>query len=182
MTSDKIGPVTLLKDSVAQLERDCQKYKDDYVRALADFDNYRRRVERDLEVSRRVALERLAMDLVPVMDNFDRAMTVVGTEKDVDGVRKGMSMIHRQLQEVLCRHGVEQFSCLGQEFDPRRAEAVGFVQSDEQAPNTVVHEECKGYACGERILRPARVMVVKSATQPAEAESGKDDDIESEVS
>jgi len=177
MPHEKKGPVTALKESFEQLEKDCKKYHEDYLRALADFDNYRRRVERDSETSRRLTLERLAMDLLPVLDNFDRAMAAVSGDGSVDGVKKGMELIHRQLGDVMCRHGIKEYSCLGEEFDPRRAEAIGFIHSDEQSPNTVVKEECKGYTCGERVLRPARVLVAKpkDTGRPAKAEPAPDE-------
>lgn len=169
MSHNKKGPITSLNESVERLEGDCNKLKEDYLRSLADFDNYRRRVERDLEVSRRQALESLVMDLLPVVDNFDRAVQVAPTGKDEESVRKGMMLIHRQLRDVLCKHGLDEYSCIGQEFDPRRAEAIGYAPADAGAPNTVVVEACKGFACGERVLRPARVIVVKApATEPVE--------------
>ena len=170
MSHDKKGPITSLKENFERLDGECNKLKEDYLRSLADFDNYRRRVERDMDVSRRQALESLVLDLLPVVDNFDRAVQVAPTGKDEESVRKGMMLIHRQLRDVLCKHGLEEYSCVGQEFDPRRAEAIGYAPADAGAPNTVVSEVCKGFACGERVLRPARVIVAKSpAVEPDEA-------------
>ncbi|MFO7652101.1 MAG: nucleotide exchange factor GrpE [bacterium] len=169
---EKKGPVTQLADAAAKSDAECGKLREDYVRALADFDNYRRRVERDLDVSRRLALEALMLDLVPVMDNFQRAVAAAQSGATVESVRKGMELIQRQLGDSLCKHGLAEFSCLGQEFDPRRAEAIGFVQTAEHEPNTVVAEHCPGYACGERVLRPAQVTVAKPADVPA-GESGE---------
>jgi molecular chaperone GrpE len=84
-----------------------------------------------------------------------------------------MELIHRQLREALCRHGLEEYSCVGTEFDPRKAEAISFVHTDEHRPGTVVGEACKGYSCGERVLRPAKVVVAKelSRSQNADARS-----------
>jgi molecular chaperone GrpE len=160
---EKKGPVTALAEHCSEMEQCCKTYKEDYLRALADFDNYRKRTERDAELSRRMALERLVMDLLPVLDNFDRAVGAAEGSKDIATIQKGMELIHRQLGEVLCRHGIEEYSCLGEEFDPRWAEAISFVHSDEHAPNTVVTETCKGYSCGEKVLRPAKVVVAKAS-------------------
>lgn len=181
MTHDKKGPVTLLKVQLEESAQSCKNLQEEYLRALADFENYRKRVERDSEQSRRLALERLIMDLLPVLDNFDRAVQAAGNrDKDVpptgtedDAVRKGMELIHRQLREALCRHGLEEYSCVGTEFDPRKAEAISFVHTDEHRPGTVVGETCKGYVCGERVLRPAKVVVAKelSRSQNADARS-----------
>jgi molecular chaperone GrpE len=174
MKSDSKGPVTTLKEEFEQLERDCNRLKDDHLRALADFDNFRRRIERDIELSRRAALEGLVVDLLPVLDNFERAAVAPAAGSTVDGIRKGMELIHRQLCDALSRHGLEQYTCLGSEFDPRRAEAIGFLPAGEDAANIVVHEACKGYACGGRVLRPARVVVTKKPDETPEPAAGAD--------
>ncbi len=166
MTDEVKGPVTELQESFQKLELDCKKLQEDYLRALADFDNYRRRTERDLEVSQRLALERLVMDLLPVLDNFDRAVSSVRSDMPIESVHKGMELIHRQLREAICKHGVEEYSCVGQEFDPRKAEAIGYVESGEHPPNVVVTEACKGYLCSGKVMRPARVIVARPKSVP----------------
>jgi molecular chaperone GrpE len=173
MSHDKKGPVTVLKEKLEESHKACKNYQDEYLRAVADFDNYRKRTERDSEQSRRLALERLIMDLLPVLDNFDRAVLAVGGAPEADSVRTGMQLIHRQLREALCKHGLEEYSCVGTEFDPRKAEAISFVHTDEHKPGTVVGETCKGYSCGERVLRPAKVVVAKELgrSQKSEARS-----------
>jgi molecular chaperone GrpE len=171
MTHDRKGPVTQLKEQVEESVGSCKELEKDYLRALADFDNYRKRVERDSEQSRRLALERLIMDLLPVLDNFDRAVQAAGDGHEADSVRTGMELIQRQLRDALCKHGLTEYSCLGSQFDPRKAEAISFVHTDQHKPGTVVSEVCKGYACGERVLRPARVVVSKEPSRPVEKES-----------
>ena len=187
MSHDKKGPVTLLKEQLEESAKSCKSYHEEYLRALAEFENYRKRVERDSEQSRRLALERLIMDLLPVLDNFDRAVQAAGNrDNDVppagtedDAVRKGMELIHRQLREALCRHGLQEYSCVGTEFDPRKAEAISFVHTDQHRPGTVVSETCKGYACGERVLRPAKVVVAK-AGQTSQKSETRDQNAETE--
>jgi len=171
MTHDKKGPVALLKQKLEETGQSCKTYQEQYLRALADFDNYRKRVERDAEQSRRLALERLITDLLPVLDNFERAVQAVGGEREADSVRTGMELIHRQLRDALCKHGLEEYSCVGAEFDPRRAEAVSFTHTDEHKPGTVVSETCKGYSCGERVLRPAKVVVAKEPERSQKSEA-----------
>lgn len=170
MSHDKKGPVTVLKEKLEESAKSCKTYQEEYLRAVADFENYRKRIERDSEQSRRLALERLIMDLLPVLDNFDRAVLAVGGQKETDSVRTGMALIHRQFREALCKHGLEEYSCVGTEFDPRRAEAISFVHTDEHKPGTVVAEACKGYSCGERVLRPAKVVVAKEPSRSQNAE------------
>jgi len=180
MSSVKKGPVSQLVERLAELEADGKQLHDQYLRALAEFDNYRKRVERDLELNRRLAVEAFMQDLLPVLDDFERGLQAAGCGETAESVQKGISLILRRLREVCQRHGLTEFSCMGQEFDPRRAEAVSFVHSDEHKPNTVVQELCKGYECQGRVLRPARVVVAKERpAQPAEevAETAKDTEI-----
>jgi molecular chaperone GrpE len=183
MTKRRIGPVSALKERVEELERLNAEYKDKYLRSIADFDNFRRRVQRESEIACRSTMEGLMLELLPVMDNFERAVAASENNASPESLHKGIDLIRRQLRETLTRHGLEDYSCLGQVFDPRRAEAVGFVHSDECEENTVVEEQCVGYRCGERVLRPARVVVAKSRTdtgsEPEEKhveDSGPDED------
>ncbi len=171
MAHDKKGPVTQLKQQFDEKSDSCKKLQEEYLRAIADFDNLRKRNERDSEVSRRIALEALLLDLVPVLDNFERAVQVAGSGAPVDGLQKGMDLIHKQLREALCRHGLQEYSCVGTQFDPRKAEAISFVKTDEHKPGTVVSEVCKGYACGQRVLRPARVVVAKETDRSQKPEA-----------
>jgi len=171
MAHQKKGPVTQLKEQLGGKLDSCKRLQEDYLRALADFDNLRKRTERDSEVSQRLALEALALDLLPVLDNFERAMEAVGADANAEGLKKGMDLIHRQLRDTLCKHGVEEFSCVGTQFDPRRAEAIGYVTTGEHEPRTVVSEVCKGSACGERVIRPAKVLVAREPQRMQNSET-----------
>lgn len=162
MSTKRKGPVAALVEEFEKMDATCKKTQQDYLRSLADFDNYRKRIERDSEVSRRQALERLILDLLPVLDNFDRALKVGAADRSPENVSKGIELISRQLRDALARHGLEEYSCVGCEFDPRKAEAITFVKTNDYKPNTVVDETCKGYSCGGRVIRPARVVVAKA--------------------
>jgi molecular chaperone GrpE len=170
MAHDKKGPITQLREQFAEKAAACKNLEEEYLRALADFDNLRKRTERDSEVSRRLALEALVIDLLPVLDNFDRAVQTAGEGASAESLKQGLDLIHRQLRETLCKHGVGEYSCIGTQFDPHRAEAISFVHTDEHKPGTVVSEVCKGYACGERVLRPARVVVAKEIDRSQKSE------------
>jgi molecular chaperone GrpE len=159
---EKKGPVAQLMEQFDEKSKDCKNLQQEYLRAVADFDNLRKRTERDSEISRRVAMEALVMDLLPVMDNFERAVQSAEAGANAESMKKGMELIHRQLRDALCRHGVEEYSCVGTEFDTRRAEAISFVHTEEHKPGTVVTEVAKGYSAGERVLRPAKVVVAKA--------------------
>ena len=174
MPHDKKGPVTLLREQVEEKSESCKKLQEDYLRAVADFDNLRKRTQRDSEVNRRLALEAFVMDLLPVLDNFERAVQASSTGATAEGLQKGMDLIHRQLLEALRRHGVEEYSSVGTQFDPRKAEAISFVHTSEHKPGMVVSEISKGYACGERVLRPARVVVAKEMDRRQKPEAGRE--------
>jgi len=176
MSNELKGPVTEMVERLGALEQDAAKCREEYLRALADFDNFRKRVERDLVVTQRLVLEGFVKELLPALDSFERALLVVSGEPERASVQKGIELIHRQLCEVLARHGLSRYSCVGQSFDPRRAEAVSFVESGEHEPNVVVAEVCAGYECEGRVLRPARVVVArrKPAGPPEVSEAGGD--------
>jgi molecular chaperone GrpE len=175
MSRVRKGPVAVLVEEYEKMDAACRKTREDYLRSLAEFDNYRKRVERDSEVSRRLALELLIMDLLPVLDNFDRALKAGSEGQSAENVAKGIELINRQLRDALARHGLESYSCLGCEFDPRKAEAITFVKTGGHKPNTVVDESCKGYSCGGRVIRPARVVVAKATEQKPEIKSEQGD-------
>ncbi len=171
----KKGPVTNLIERAVELENVVNSLKNDYLRALADFDNFRKRMERDIEVKRQARVEALFADLLPVLDNFERAL---GTNSDsVDGLKKGIELIYKELCAVLKRHGLSVYSCQGQCFDPKRAEAIGFVECEEKDANLVVEELCKGYEYSGRVIRPARVKVGRVKAQVIEKKAEAEDEI-----
>jgi len=166
MNKVKTGPVGQLSRELAELREKSRDCHDRYVRVLAELENFRRRTQRELESAGRHAQDELMIGLLPVLDNLDRAFAAAKADPpghNGDAMRQGIEMIQRQLREVLARFGLEEYSCIGSEFDPRIAEAVSFVHSREHARDTVVEECCRGYRCAGRVIRPARVVVAKPA-------------------
>jgi molecular chaperone GrpE len=163
--------VTILRANYEVLLSESKALKEDYLRSLAEFDNFRRRKEREFSELRETASERLLLDLVPILDNFERALqaaetlnTVPGPENNKSGtesIRKGVKMILAQLKEMLAGHGFQEYSCVGEVFDPKRCEAVGYVETDQHVENTIVAETGKGYLYRNRVLRPAMVTVAR---------------------
>ena len=115
----------------------------------------------------RYASESLLRDLVPVLDNFDRALAAARSEGGASGLREGVELIQRELLKVLERAGVTRYSALGAPFDPTRHEAVARVVSPSAAPNTVVDEVLPGYQLHNRVLRPALVSVAVAPDEDA---------------
>jgi molecular chaperone GrpE len=153
--------------SVEELKRQLDEKQDRLLRALADTENARRRAQRDREEYVKYATESLLRDLIPVLDNFDRAIAAAQAASAAVGVVDGVELIRRELLRVLERHGVSRYSAVGQPFDPSRHEAIARVVSTQQTPDTVVSETAPGYALHGRVLRPALVAVAAAPDEDA---------------
>jgi molecular chaperone GrpE len=145
---------------VERLEREIADLRDRSIRTLADFDNFRKRAERERADLRRYAVMEPMRELLEVVDNLERAAAAGGS---ADDLKQGVEMTLRQLQEVLRRHGVGAFDSLAQPFDPALHEAVSRQLSEAVSEPTVAEELQKGYRLHDRLLRPARVVVAVPA-------------------
>jgi molecular chaperone GrpE len=132
------------------------EFRDRYMRTLADFENFRKRSERERNDFQRYALAGVIRDLLPVLDNFDRALEHA---EEGDEFHKGVSLIYKQLFDVLQRHGVKPISESGVRFDPNIHEAVVREEDPSVPSHTVVAVLQKGYILHDRLLRPAMVKV-----------------------
>ncbi len=149
-----------------QLRRELDEKNDRYLRVLAEMENARRRSQREREEYVRYANESLIRDLLPVLDNFDRALDAARARGEAAAMVEGIELIQRELLKVLEKFGVEPYSALGAAFDPTRHEAVARVTTSAHPENTVVGETARGYLLNGRVLRPALVAV---AAPPDEA-------------
>jgi molecular chaperone GrpE len=143
----------------AQRERD--DFRDRWMRKSAEFDNYRKRVERERREQGDQAVNDLLQQLLLVVDDFDRALTVDAGEGG-DAYRKGVELIHAKLHDLLRRQGLRPLESLGADFDPNVHEAVVHEVSPEHREGEVIGELRKGYMMGDRLLRPALVKVAKA--------------------
>ncbi len=139
------------------LEEEIKELKNKYLMAIADLENYRKRVKREHEELTNYTNERLLKALIPVIDNFERALKV--KHKD-DNFFKGVELIYKHLLAILKREGVEPFESVGRKFDPRYHEAVS-VSPSKQEDGVVLEELEKGYKLKGRLARPAKVVVAK---------------------
>jgi molecular chaperone GrpE len=144
---------------IARLRRELDGKNDRYLRALADMDNARRRAQRERDEYVRYANESLLRDLLPTLDNLDRALEAARAGTGDPGVVEGVALIQRDLLKALERHGLERYSAVGATFDPTRHEAISRIISAEHPENTVVSETMPGYLLNGRVLRPAMVAV-----------------------
>jgi molecular chaperone GrpE len=156
-----------LRAEVEAKAREAAEAQDRYLRALADFDNFRRRVQRERDEWRRQAQEELLREILPALDNFDRALATGAAGEADGGFRAGVELIHRDFLKALERVGVRPFSAVGEPFDPQRHEAVARVERGDVPDQTVVDEMQRGYLFHERVLRPARVVVAVEPPPPA---------------
>ena len=165
--SDGVDAPNAELGEVETLRRDLAEKNDRLLRALAEADNIRRRAQRDREESARYAAEGLVRDLIPVLDNLDRALEAARGAGEAAGIVEGVELIRREFIKVLERHGVSRYGALGQRFDPNQHEAVARVVSVETAPDTVVGEIAPGYSLRGRVLRPAQVAVAAAPDEDA---------------
>ncbi len=153
--------------TLADLRRQLDEKQDRLLRTLAEMDNMRRRGQRERDEYTRYANESLLRDLIPVLDNLDRALAAARATGEASKVVDGVELIQRELMRVIERHGVTRYSALGQQFDPTRHEATASVVSADQPSNTVVAEIAPGYLLNGRLLRAAQVAVAVAPDQDA---------------
>ena len=159
---ENAGPETLTEAQEAMAE-----LNERIVRLTADFDNFRKRAQREKDEARQFANQGLLEKLLPVLDNFEMALTAV---KDADpSVRDGVQMILDQLLGVLKESGVEPVDAMGQPFDPNLHEALSQEETTEVEEGTVVQQVQRGYKLNDRLVRPARVVVAKAPGAAEEA-------------
>jgi molecular chaperone GrpE len=156
---DETPPASSEQAEIEGLRAELQQEHDRYLRTRADFENYRRRVERDRDVAARQAKRELLKALVDLADGFDRAL--VHVDESPDSVAAGLHGMQRRLSSLLEAEGVKSFESVGQPFDPTRHEAMATVRDFEGAPGTVVDEAGRGYLWKDELLRPARVRVAE---------------------
>src|SRR5262245_31842160 len=145
----------------AELKQQRDDYYDRLLRKTAEFDNYRKRTDRErLQLSEAAAAD-LLTELLPLVDDLERALKA-DPEAGADGIRKGVELIHKQLMDVLRKRGVKPIEALGADFDPHFHNAVAHEPADGHRDGEVTEEFRRGYMLGDRLLRPAMVKVAKA--------------------
>jgi molecular chaperone GrpE len=150
-----------------------QRVKDGHekmLRAVADLENFKKRAAKEKEEQQKFGNEKLLRDLLPVVDNFDRALEHSKAGGDLASLEKGVMMVRKLFEDTLLKHGVKAFESKGKPFDPNQHEAMQQVETDEMPPNHVVSELVRGFTLNDRLVRPALVMVSKAkSAAPAAA-------------
>jgi molecular chaperone GrpE len=161
LTDTADAPASPASPELADVQRERDDYYDRWLRKSAEFDNYRKRIERERREQGDQAVTALLLELLRIADDFDRALTVDAGESGA-AYRKGVELIHAKLNDLLRKHGVRPIDAIGADFDPNLHQAVVHEESSEHRDGEVMSELQKGYMIGDRLLRPAMVKVAKA--------------------
>lgn len=146
-------------EAVEQLQRALQEANKRTLMAQAELENFRKRTRREQSEQLKFSVIPLVRDLLPVIDNFERALGAVSSDQTQAGMVEGIGMVHKLLMDVLEQHGVQEISALGVAFDPMQHEAVGQMPSDEVPAGGVLKVMQPGYRLHDRVIRPSQVIV-----------------------
>ena len=161
MAEDPVTDPVEAPPDTAELQRERDDYRDRWMRKSAEFDNYRKRIERERREQSDQAVVDLLQELLLVVDDFDRALTVDSGDGD-PAYRKGVELILGKLHDLLAKYSVRPIEALGADFDPNVHQAVVHEASPEHREGEVIGELRKGYTINDRLLRPAMVKVAKA--------------------
>jgi len=153
--------VASLREALEKKEAECRELQDKYVRTLAEMDNFRKRMNRELNDSVKFANEKILGDLLTVVDNMERAINHSKEKKDFDSLIDGLELTMKEFKGVFEKHGVESIESVGQLFDPSMHHAVSVTESVTHGENIIVEEFRKGYMLNDRVLRHSLVSVAK---------------------
>ncbi|GEM00519.1 molecular chaperone GrpE [Halolactibacillus halophilus] len=147
------------QEAFQTLEKDHEALKEKMLRLTAEYDNFRKRTQREKAADLKYKAQDLATDLVPVVDTFDRALQSKPDESSMDSFYEGMEMVYRQLMQALSQAGVEEIETEGETFDPNFHQAVMQVEDDQYESQAIIDTLQKGYRLKDRVIRPAMVKV-----------------------
>ncbi|MSQ47398.1 MAG: nucleotide exchange factor GrpE [Deltaproteobacteria bacterium] len=153
--------IITLRTRVQEKEAEAKANYDLFLRERADLENFKRRMQRDKAEALRFANEPVIRDLLPILDNLERAVSHAQGASNSQSLVEGVSLVLRSFLDMVEKHGVSRVSAKGQLFDPAKHEAMAQVENTEVAPNTVVDEYAPAYLLHDRLLRPALVVVAK---------------------
>lgn len=145
-------------EEVEKLQEENRKLEERALRLQAEFENFKRRTQREKEAAQKYKAQDIVNDLLPIKDNFDRALDTEVDEAS-KGFKEGIEMVYKQLTEALTSHGVEEIATVGEEFDPNLHHAVMQADDENYGSNIIVEELQKGYSLKDRVIRPAMVKV-----------------------
>src|SRR5262245_60772439 len=173
LNEEEVNALAAAEDKLRAIQREIEELKDRHIRKLAEFENHKKRSERERQEYFKIALAGFAHDFLPILDNFERAFEHARAEDLTSDFGQGIAIIAKQLGELWKRYGLIPIDTSGA-FDPNLHEAVATEKTDAKAPNTIVQELQKGYFLNDRLIRPAFVKVAVRTDDAAEGESKPD--------
>ncbi|MEW6296391.1 MAG: nucleotide exchange factor GrpE [Thermodesulfobacteriota bacterium] len=162
--------VSALRAKLQEAETTAKANYELFLRERAELENFKKRMQREQAEAVRFANEPLLRDLLPIVDNLERAVTHAQSGGNGQPLAEGVSLILRTFQSILEKYGVSRVATVGEPFDPTKHEAMAQVENAELAPNTVVDEHLPGYLLHGRLLRPALVTVAKAPSEEKKSE------------
>ena len=168
--------IEALEEEIEKLKEEATSYKDRWLRAAAEFENFRRRNEKDRIDWIKNANKDLIMELIDVYEHLELAMKSADTEKVPENFRKGIVMVHDQLRDLLKKYGLKRIEAIGEEFDPQYHQAIICTPKDGFDDNIIFDCIQSGYILNDKVLRPARVAVAKSPEDACEEENSPEED------
>jgi molecular chaperone GrpE len=169
---DQAAELAKLRENLEAKEKEANENYDRYLRQVAELENFRKRANRERDEAIRFANEALVKDLLPVVDNLERAVAHAKDGGNGKPLVEGVEMVLRGFFDTLAKHGVVPIAAVGQRFDPEKHEAMAQIESGTYEPDTVVEEYHKGYLLRDRLLRPALVSVAKTPKSQGKKNNG----------
>ena len=169
---DQAAELAKLRENLQAKEKEANENYDRYLRQVAESENFRKRANRERDEAIRFANEALVKDLLPVIDNLERAVAHAKDGGNGKPLVEGVEMVLRGFFDTLAKHGVVPIAAVGQRFDPEKHEAMAQIESGTYEPDTVVEEYHKGYLLRDRLLRPALVSVAKTPKSQGKKNNG----------
>ena len=167
--AEELATVEVLAEEIEDLRARAAE-RDDLLnklqRSRADFINYQRRVQRERERWSEMTKQEFALQLLPILDDCERALQASAQNHDPEALARGFELIHAKLLKTLANEGVQPFDPINQPFDPAYHEAIAHIEKPDVPDNTIIEVVRKGYTIGERVLRPAQVVVAKGHKKP----------------
>lgn len=177
----KEEPIIEEIDETEALKQQVKDEQEKYLRSLADMENTRKRMQKEKHDSTRFAVENVIGEFLGPLDNFENALSFVSqASEETQNWAKGFEMIHAQFKEILSSHKVVPFASEGKQFDPHLHEVLEVEETEKHEDGTIIQEFVKGYKCGDRILRPARVKVAKAPKSDEEEKELEEQDNQGE--
>ena len=158
-----------MKEELDRVKAESEERSDRMLRTIADYENSKKRAEREKAEFFKYAVEGVIKDIIPVVDNIERGIESAKASKDFDSLNEGIQLIHKQLDELLKKRGVTVIQAQGEPFDPNLHEAVMHIESDDVPENAVIEEFQRGYLLHDRVIRPSMVSVSRGKREKEDA-------------